>query len=301
MEELERRDCPSVTLYVPTTLTNLAGDGVSEMLSGSSSDYNPVSFTATGLPPGLSLGSGVISGTIANNAARSTAYVVTVTGTDTVTSDSATATIDWTVNPPVITLYGPGDQTNLAGDSVDTMMSGSSSDGYALTYTEMGIPPGLSFDSTYGTISGTIPNNAASSTAYAVIITATDASSGVSASTTFNWTVNPPVITLYGPGDQTNLAGDSVDTMMSGSSSDGYALTYTETGVPPGLSFDSTYGTISGTIPNDAASGTPYAVTVTATDASSGVSASTTFNWTVNPPVITLSPDSRRSDHSGRR
>ena len=42
-------------------------------------------------------------------------------------------------------------------------VSGSSSDGYAVTYAETGLPPGLSLDPASGIISGTIPDNAASS------------------------------------------------------------------------------------------------------------------------------------------
>ena len=52
--------------------------------------------------------------------------------------------------------------------------------------------------------------------------------------------------------------------MIMASASNGDALTYSETGLPPGLTING--DTISGTVASTAGSNTPYAVTVTATD-----------------------------------
>ena len=300
LEEFERRDCPSVTLYTYGDQTNLAGDTVSVAVSGAASDSSALTYGETGMPPGVTfdISSGLFSGTINNNAASGTPYSVTVTATSS-TAGSASSSFNWTVNPPVVTLYGPGDQTNLGGDTVSTSAYGSSSDGYAVTYAATGLPPDLSIDSSSGIISGTIPNNAASGTPWSVTITATDASSGVSADVTLDWTVNPPVVTLYGPGDQTNLGGDTVSTSAYGSSSDGYAVTYSETGLPPGLNLDTSTGAITGTITPSAWSSTPYAVTITATAASSGVSATASSDWTVNPPVVSLYGLGSQIDQAG--
>ncbi len=57
-------------------------------------------------------------------------------------------------------------------------------------------------------------------------------------------------------------------------------LTYSATGLPSGLSINSTTGLISGTIAVGADTSSPYAVTVTANDGTA--SASQTFNWTVS-------------------
>ena len=75
--------------------------------------------------------------------------------------------------------------------------------------------------------------------------------------------------------DQTNLIGDSVSVPMNAWGQSGQTLTYSATGLPPGLSIDSSTGLISGTIANNASVTTPYNVTVTATDGTDP--ASTTF------------------------
>src|SRR6266545_6998867 len=65
----------------------------------------PVSFSAVGLPPGLSIDAttGCISGTIYYGAETPSPYTVSVTATDTATQLSDTATFPWTVSalPPV--------------------------------------------------------------------------------------------------------------------------------------------------------------------------------------------------------
>jgi hypothetical protein len=62
--------------------------------------------------------------------------------------------------------------------------------------------------------------------------------------------------------------------------SNGDTLTFSATGLPPGLTISSNGG-ISGTIPSDAGNDTPYTVTIMATDSITGVSASVTLTWTV--------------------
>ncbi len=79
------------------------------------------------------------------------------------------------------------------------------------TYTATGLPPGLTLDPLAGTISGTLPNSAASSTPYNVTVTASDGMSSNSQS--FTWAVG--FISLPNPGDQSNLDGDVVSLPMT--------------------------------------------------------------------------------------
>ena len=85
-------------------------------------------------------------------------------------------------------------------------------------------------------------------------------------------------VTVTSPGTQTSTAGTAASVQIHASdSASGQTLTYTATGLPAGLSINSSSGLISGT-PTTAGTST---VTVTATD-TTGASGSATFTWTVS-------------------
>lgn len=85
-------------------------------------------------------------------------------------------------------------------------------------------------------------------------------------------------ISVTSPGNQSGTVGTAVGSVQiqATDSASGQALTYSATGLPPGLSISSS-GLISGTL---STSGT-YSVTVTAKD-STGASGSATFAWAVS-------------------
>jgi F5/8 type C domain/Putative Ig domain/Beta-1,3-glucanase len=86
-------------------------------------------------------------------------------------------------------------------------------------------------------------------------------------------------VTVTSPGNQASTAGTAVSVPIQASdSASGQTLTYTATGLPAGLSINSSTGLISGT---PATAGTST-VAATATD-TTGASGSTTFTWTINP------------------
>ena len=88
-------------------------------------------------------------------------------------------------------------------------------------------------------------------------------------------------------GNLTNDDADVVSVDVSGSFSDPDAtdvLTFSATGLPPGLTIDPASGVISGTIAPNASVTGPYTVIVTATDPS-GATTSETYTWTVNNPA----------------
>ena len=88
---------PAPTLTNPGDQSNAAGDDVSVQLEGDGPGSDPLTYSATGLPAGLSVDpdSGLISGTIDSSA--SAANVVTVGVLDTVTGATATQAINWAV------------------------------------------------------------------------------------------------------------------------------------------------------------------------------------------------------------
>jgi len=176
-----------------------------------------------------------------------------------------------------VTLTNPGTQTSNAGTAVSLQIKASDSDaGQTLTYTAVALPAGLSINPSTGLISGTIQGKAG---AYGTAVTAADLT-GSSGSVTFDWVVHNTV-TVTNPGTQDSLAGTAVSLQIKASDSDsGQTLTYTATGLPPGLSISPSTGLIFGTIPTSAPVSPPATVTVTARD-STTASGSTTFTWNV--------------------
>jgi O-glycosyl hydrolase len=95
---------------------------------------------------------------------------------------------------------------------------------------------------------------------------------GTSGTTTGN------TVTVTNPGNQTTATGTAVSLQVHASdSASGQTLSYSATGLPTGLSINSSTGLISGT---PTAAGTS-SVTVTATD-TTGASGSAPFTWTVS-------------------
>jgi hypothetical protein len=261
--------------------TSNAGDAVSLQVSASQPDGDPLIYDYSGLPPGLTIDSdsGLISGTIDTSAASSAPYVVTVTATDyqRATPQVASQTFTWTVGAatPAPSLTNPGAQANYIGDAVDVPLTAADAGGYPLTFAASGLPAGLTIDTASGEITGTVANAAASTTPYSVTVTASDGQA--SAQQTFNWTVGG--VSLTNPGDQSSLDGYAVSLALAATDADNNALTYSATGLPPGLSISTSTGVISGILSNTASAGGPYAVTVSA--AAGTYTDSQSFNWNV--------------------
>src|SRR6185312_12221720 len=90
--------------------------------------------------------------------------------------------------------------------------------------------------------------SAASITPYNVTVSASDGMA--TSSQSFTWTVN--YVSLQNPGDQSNLDGDVVSLPLTASDASNGTLSYSATGLPPGLSISSTTGLIYGILSNTA-------------------------------------------------
>ncbi|MFL6110085.1 MAG: ricin-type beta-trefoil lectin domain protein [Catenulispora sp.] len=178
-----------------------------------------------------------------------------------------------------ITVTNPGNQTGTVGTAIAGVQitATDSAAGQNLTYSATGLPPGLSISSS-GLISGT-PSGGGS---FTTTVTATD-STGASGTTSFLWTIgggSGNTVTVTNPGSQTSTVGTAISSLQvhATDSASGQTLTYSATGLPPGLSISSS-GLISGT-PTNAGS---YSTVVTATD-TTGAAGSAGFTWTVTGP-----------------
>jgi Bacterial Ig domain/Putative Ig domain len=275
---------PTPTFTNPGAQFNSVGDYVDLTLNATDPGGYPLTVTDSGLPSGLSIdpGSGEITGTIANSAASTTPYSVTVTASDGQASDSQT--FNWTVSGVILT--NPGDQTNLDSDTVSLAVTASDAGGGTLSYSASGLPSGLTINTSTGVISGTISSTADASSPDTVTVTASDGSAN--ATQTFNWEVDR--LTLNAPNNQSNVEGTSVS--LSLSAGDGVGTpTFSASGLPSGLTLNASTGVISGTLGDADHGQSPYQVTVTATDGSASDSQS--FVWTVTPQVALQNPGSQ--------
>ncbi|MGD0063843.1 MAG: putative Ig domain-containing protein [Streptosporangiaceae bacterium] len=177
----------TVTVTNPGSQTGKVGTAASLQISASdSASGQTLTYSATGLPTGLSISSstGLISGT----PTTAGSYSVTVTAKDT-TGATGSASFTWTISAATgntVTVTNPGSQTGKVGTAASLQISASdSASGQTLTYSATGLPAGLSISSSTGLISGT-PTTAAT---YSVTVTAKD-TTGASGSASFTWTIS---------------------------------------------------------------------------------------------------------------
>src|SRR5713101_1389523 len=175
----------TVTVTNPGSQSSTVGTAVSKQITATDSGTGQtLTFTATGLPAGLSISSsGLITGT-PTTAATSTTVVTATDGT----GASGSASFSWVVANPggnIVTVTNPGTQNSVVGTAVSTQITATdSASGQTLTFTATGLPAGLSISSS-GLITGT-PTTAATSTA---TVTASD-TTGASGSASFSWVVS---------------------------------------------------------------------------------------------------------------
>ena len=177
----------TVTVTNPGSQAGTVGTAASLQIAATdSASGQTLTYSATGLPAGLSISSatGLISGTPTTAGSSS----VTVTAKDT-TGASGSASFTWTINPKAtntVTVTNPGSQAGTVGTAASLQIAATdSASGQTLTYSATGLPAGLSISSATGLISGT-PTTAATSS---VTVTATD-TTGASGSATFSWTIS---------------------------------------------------------------------------------------------------------------
>jgi hypothetical protein len=166
--------------YTPTTISASGG-------------LPPYTWTATGLPSGLSIAiaTGVISGTPTADAGSPYSVIVTVTD-----STGKTANMSYTlaVEASPVTITGPASlPPGVVGAAYlpTTITAGGGLPSY--TWTATGLPTGLGIGINSGTISGTPAANTVG--AYSVTVTVTDSASNTN-SVIFSLTVASPSLEI---------------------------------------------------------------------------------------------------------
>ena len=222
-------------------------------------------FSATGLPPGLSIdpASGLISGTI------TAAYDgnVTVTVTDDITGQFGAATFHWTAGSKV-TVKAPAAERSWVGVPVSLKVTATDSGAAKVTFSAKGLPAGLSINAGTGVISGKPQRLTAGVTA---TVTATDGT-GSFGTALIKWSVGYAII-IPNPGKVTTTAGHAVNVPISYTDAfgKGTRVTLSATGLPRGLAFRPSAPLVYGW-PAPAGS---YNVTIHAKDSRGGISSMT--------------------------
>lgn len=297
----------SPTLAAIPDRANGAGDTVSLAVSATDPDVpaNTLKYSASGLPPGLSISkiSGVISGTIPGSASPAS-YTVTV-GVEDDGSPAlpASRAFIWQVargnHSPVLAPIAdqePG-STGVVGfvatatdaDPGDTLR-------YWLAAGIDTIPAGAAINESTGKFTWD-PSDSQFGATYRINVGVSDSgtprlSDAQLVAITLPELNHPP--TVAGPGNQLSVEGAAVSLTVDATDPDlpPDTLRFSATRLPPGLSINSVSGGISGEINYEAADGSPYSVTVTVTD--DGIprkSGTATFRWAVEdtnrPPTAT--------------
>jgi Ricin-type beta-trefoil lectin domain/Putative Ig domain len=254
-----------------------------------------LTYTATGLPPGLAVSktTGVISGTV------TTAYTgtVKVTATDS-TKVTGSASFTWAARN-TIAITTPKAQLTTVGAAVALAVLAEDDDAKAtpLKWTGSGLPTGLAIDSADGVITGS-PTKAGS---YTVTVKVSDPTKST-ASVSFGWKIGD-LITVAAPGSEASIVGFPITPVpvTATDSAPSQKLTFraastnratgaTAAGPPPGLAMSPSTGAITGTPTGDAAH---YTVTVTATD-STGATGSAPIGWSVDNHITVTPPGARK-------
>ena len=190
----------------------------------------PTAFNATGLPSGLSVNTatGLISGT--PTAVGS--FGVTMSASNGSGSNAKPLTITITLGAPVVT--SPATASGAVASPFSYQITATNS---PTSFNASGLPAGLTVNTASGLISGT----PTASGSFSVTVSATNATATASQPVTFSIAIGPPVLTSAG--SATTSVGAAFFFQITATNS---PTSFSASGLPPGLTVDTTTGIISG-------------------------------------------------------
>ena len=238
----------------------------------------PTSYTATGLPPGLTLNS--VTGAIDGTPTAAGVSIVSLGATNSFGTGTATLSITVAAAGAAPIITSPPTAPGTVGSAFVTYPI--TATGLPTSYTATGLPPGLTLNGLTGAINGT-------PTASGVSTVALGATNGFgTGSATLSITVAAAgVVPIFtSPPTAPGTVGTVFVTYPIEAT--GLPTSYTATGLPPGLTLNPVTGAIDGT-PTEAGT---YFVSITATN-SSGTS-TTTVTMVIGGGAVISNPPSAR-------
>jgi hypothetical protein len=266
-----------LTVTAPALANAVQGTAYTSAAFTSTGGTGAITWSATGLPAGLSIGSnGVISGT-ASTAGAYANIVVTATdsGSGTYQQTKSTAALSITVYPTlsVGSLAAVSAVQNVTAVNATATSSGGSG---AITWSATNLPAGVVIAASTGVISGT----PTASGTFSVTVTAADSGTPQqSVSTTWALTVIAR-LAITTPTLAHAVQGTAYTSAAFTAAGGTTPITWSATGLPAGLAIGASTGVISGT---PTGSGASANVVVTATDAGAGA-----LNQTQSTSALTL-------------
>lgn len=273
----------------------------------------PYTYSVSGLPPGISFtgSSRRASGTLPTVSTETT-YTVTYSVRDGAGA-SASVSFRATVAPPPAPPPPPPSSLSLptvpdfrlpSGGSVDTVFPAATGGRRPYSYSVSGLPPGISFSHSTRRARGTLPTVVLDTT-YTVTYSVRDSRSATD-SVTFTAVVvapavppPPPPLSLPAIPDSRLPSGGSMNTTLPAATGGVPPYRYSVSGLPPGITFDASTRSLSGTLPTVTAD-TTYRVVYTARDSSGTIvygSVGTTVRFSTTVTASTApQPDPPSSD-----
>ncbi|WPO97712.1 Ig-like domain-containing protein [Pseudomonas sp. HR96] len=294
---LNVNDAPTTTPI--GTVTANDGSAVSIDTASHFSDANgdSLSYSASGLPTGLSIdaSTGLITGILGSSASaggpnNSGVYPITITA-----DDGHGGVISQTFGLDVsntLPTSANASFTTPQNTAVNATLVANDADGDALTFSTIQGPANGTLNlNANGTFTYTPAANFHGTDSFTYQVRDAD---GGTVSAVVSLNVNDaPTTTPIGTQAANDSAAVTIDVASHFADVNGDGLTYAVTGLPNGLAFNPATGLITGTLGSSASAGGPnndgiYAITVSANDGHGGV-VSQTFNLDVSNPAPTTS------------
>ena len=272
---------PPLTLTKPPDRTLTRDTRTSFRLTSASGGTTPYTYSVSGLPSGLTGGSGSSPVSVSGTPTSVGEWTVTYSVSDRSSPrQTVSKTFNITVNPPTLTLPKPTDRTLTRDTRTSFTLTSASGGTTPYTYSVGGLPSGLTGGSGSSPVS--VSDTPTSVGEWTVTYSVSDRSSPVmTASQTFKITVNDDDIVEVLPlPDRTLRQNRSTSFTLPSASGGTTPYTYSVSGLPSGLSFNASTRVVSGR-PTSLGSST---VTYSVSDSSSPVQTdSKTFTIRVNP------------------